>query len=147
MPGKALPTAPVPSKSLPSAGRVARSFDARGVQTVVLRAGEAEQAEVKTVSGGRLIVVSGVPEGGAAGYHSPDPNWRETPASSWGLDFKAASFGPMLVVSTVNEIQYIHHDYHLGGLTISVPEGIKVIKENRQLTGEPTPDLSPPTRH
>ena len=145
-PAKMLPTAPVPSKSLPVSGRVVRTFDATGVKRVVLRAGDAERAEVTSVSGGRAITVSGIAEGGAAGYHPVDPNWRETPASRWGLDFKARSFGPTLVVSTENEIRYIHHDYHLGSLTVSVPQGVEVVKENRELTGEGAPDLAPPSR-
>jgi len=144
-PKNPLPTPPVPNKSLPSAGRVTRAFDARSVQTVVLRAIKAEQAEVKTVPGSGFIVVSGIPEGGAAGYHPADSNWRETPASRWGLDLQAAMFGPTLVISTDKELLYIHHDYHLGGLMISVPEGVKVIKENREMEGKPAiPDLSPP---
>lgn len=73
------PTPTVPSKSLP-ASRVGRAFDARGVRTVIVRAGDVEQAEVRAVPDSRCITVSGLPEGGAAGYHSPDPNWRETPA-------------------------------------------------------------------
>jgi hypothetical protein len=56
-----MPTAPVPGKSLPFGDRVVRAFDARGVQTVVLRALQAEQATVKTVAGSRLIIVSGIP--------------------------------------------------------------------------------------
>jgi hypothetical protein len=146
-PARMPPTPPVPSKSLPVPGRVERSFDATGVKRVVVRAGEAERAEVKTIPGGRSITVSGIAEGGAAGYHPADPNWRETPASRWGLDFKARSFGPTLVVSTENEIRYIHHDYHLGGLVISVPEGVEVVKEDRKLTGEGPPDLTPPAGH
>jgi hypothetical protein len=147
LPVKSSPAAPTPSKSLPEPDRLTRSFDARGIQTVVLRAEAAQKAEVKTVPAGRLVTVSGIPEGGAPGYHSTDPNWRETPASRWGLDFRAKFFGPTLVVSTEQEMAYIHHYYHLGSLSISVPEGVTVIKENRKLTGEPAPDLSPPANH
>ncbi|GAC1326347.1 MAG: hypothetical protein NVSMB14_17980 [Isosphaeraceae bacterium] len=145
-PSKTLPNPPLPRKSLPVVGRVVRSFDAKGIQVVILRAGDAEQAEVKTVAGRRWITISGIPEGGAQGYHSPDPNWRETPASNWGLDFKAKAFGPKLVVSTENEISYIHHYYHLANVTIVVPEGVKVVKENRKLNGESLrpAELSPP---
>ncbi len=143
-PAKRLPAAPVPSKSLPVSGRVVRTFEATGIKRVILRAGDAERAEVKSVPGGRSITVSGMPQGGAVGYHPADPSWRETPASSWGLGFKTRSFGPTLVVSTENEIRYIHHDYRLGSLAISVPQGVEVIKENRELTGEGAPDLAPP---
>ena len=140
-------TPPVPGKSIPGTARVTRSFDAAGVETVVFRAEAAEKAEVKSVAGARSITVSGIPEGGAAGYHPADPNWRETPAARWGLDFKARSFGPTLLISTENEISYIHHYYHLGSLSITVPPGVKVIKENRKLTGQGQPDLSPPASH
>jgi hypothetical protein len=141
---KVLPAAPVPSKSLPVAGRVVRSFDAAGVERIILRAADAEQAEVTFVPGVRSITVSGIPEGGAAGYHSPDPGWRETPASRWGLDFQARSFGPTMVVSTKSEIRYIHHGYAFTSLAITVPRGVEVVKENRKLTGESAPDMTPP---
>jgi hypothetical protein len=137
-------TPPLPGKSLPGPARVTRSFDATGIQTVVLRAEAADRVVVKTVDGARSVTVSGVPEGGAQGYHPADPNWRETPASRWGLDFQARSFGPTLVISTDKEISYIHHYYHLGNPSITVPPGVKVIKESRKLTGEGKPDLSPP---
>jgi hypothetical protein len=143
-PRKILPPPPAPSKSLPASGRVTRSFDATGVKRVVLRAGEAEQAEINSLPGGRFVTVSGIPEGGAAGYHSPDPNWRETPPASWGMGFKARPFGPTMVVSTENEVLYIHHHYHLGGLMIAVPQGVEVIREGRKLNGDGAPDLSPP---
>src|SRR5262245_54662556 len=109
-PTKELPTGPVPGKALPAipgCARVTKSFPARGVKTVVFRAEAAERAGVVTVPGSRAITVSGVPEGGAAGYHPADPNWRETPASQWGLDFRAKAFGPTLVISSAAEISYI----------------------------------------
>lgn len=144
---KALPTPPVPGKSLPvvaDAARVERSFPAPGIATMILRAGMAEQAEVTTVPGARVVTVSGVPTGGAAGYHPADPNWRETPAAQWGQDFQARLFGTTLVISSIAEIQFIHHVYHLEGLRITVPEGVRVVRENRELTGEHAPDLAPP---
>lgn len=147
VPARALPRGPVPGKSLPTdpgPSRITRSFPAGGIRTVVLRAEAAERAEVVTLPGGRTVTVSGVPEGGAAGYHPADPNWRETPASRWGLDFRAKAFGPTLVISSSAEISYIHHHYHLDRIRIAVPQGVKVIKENRQLTGEGAPDLAEP---
>ena len=89
------------------ANSVTRSFDVRGISTVVLRAANASSTAVE--QGGERIEVSGVPEGGARGYHSPDPGWRETPAGEWGLDFVAARHGNVLVISTKNEIHYLHH--------------------------------------
>ena len=141
------PIVAVPGKSLPAdAGpaRVGRSFAAGGVRTVVLRALGAEGAEVVTVPGSRVVTVSGVPAGGAKGYHPADPNWRETPAPAWGLDFRATAFGPALVVSSKNEILYIHHDYHLDRLRVVVPPGVDVVKENREPSGDGTPDLAEP---
>ena len=121
---------------------VTRSFDVRGISTVVLRAANASTAEVDRT--GDRVEVSGVPEGGARGYHSPDPKWRETPASEWGLDFVAARHGDVLVISTKNEISYIHHRYVLRSLKMKVPAGVKVIRMARELTGQGEPDLSPP---
>jgi hypothetical protein len=149
VPSKLLPTPPVPSKSLPvvqGPARVMRSWAAPGVNTVVLRAENASKAEITTARGARAITASGVPKGGAAGYHPADPNWRETPAAQWGLDFQSASFGPMMVISTSKEISYIHHHYYLDQIRLTVPEGVRVIKENRTLTGQtdPPPDLSKP---
>ncbi len=143
------PAPPAPGKSLPAQGvpaRVVRSFPARGVETLVLRAEAAEQAEVKTIPDGRVITVSGIPAGDAKGYHPSDLNWRETPAAEWGLDFAAKGFGPVLVISSKNEIRYIHHSYHLETIVISVPNGVKVVKEARKLTGDGAPDLSAPAK-
>lgn len=143
------PTLPTPGKSLPIRGvpaRVARSFPAPGIEAVILRAEAAGQAEIKTVPGGRMIVVSGAPAGDARGYHPSDPNWRETPAAEWGLDFAAKGFGPVLVISSKNEILYIHHYYRFETIAISVPSGVKVVKEARKLAGDGAPDLSGPAK-
>jgi hypothetical protein len=149
VPTKVVPTPPVPNKSLPTqqvATRVARSFSAQGIEAVYLRAETAERAEVRTIPGRRSITVWGVPEGDARGYHPSDPNWREIPAALWGLDFAGKQYGSALVISSIREIYYIHHYYHLSRIVIEVPAGVEVIRENRQLTGEPTPDLSAPAR-
>ena len=82
-----------------------RSFPAAGITKLVLRAGDADKAMVETGARGSAIEVSGIPTGGAAGYHSPDPKWRETPAAEWGLDFVSVQRGPILVVSTKNEMR------------------------------------------
>jgi hypothetical protein len=94
-----------------------------------------------TLAPGKSILVSGTPSGGAPGYHPADPNWRETSASEWGLDFRGKAFGTTLVISTFNEIQYIHHSYYLENLVITVPPGVEVTREARQLSGEGAPDL------
>jgi hypothetical protein len=124
--------------------RIARSIPAAGVKKVILRAGLADTAEVVAVPGGEVIEVSGVPAGGAKGYHSPDPSWRETPAAEWGLDFVSAQHGEVLVISTKNEIHYIHHGYFLQSIVLRVPAGVEVVRERRELTGDGAPDLSEP---
>jgi hypothetical protein len=121
---------------------VTRSFDARGITTVVLRAANAPAAVVE--HSGERVNVSGVPEGGARGYHSPNPGWRETPASEWGLDFVAARHGNVLVISTKNEIRFMHHRYVFEALKIRVPKGVTVIPTARELTGNGAADLSVP---
>ncbi|MCI0459297.1 MAG: hypothetical protein L0Z62_20300 [Gemmataceae bacterium] len=124
--------------------RISRSFTAAGVKKVVLRAAAADTAEVTADSAAGVVEVSGVPAGGASGYHSPDPNWRETPAAEWGLDFVCAQYGEVLVISTKNEIHYIHHGYFLQSLTLRVPARVEVVKESRKLAGNGAPDLEEP---
>ncbi len=52
-----------------------------------------------------------------------------------------------MVISSSKEISYIHHHYYLDHIRLTVPEGVRVIKENRTLTGQtaPAPDLSKPS--
>jgi hypothetical protein len=125
----------------PQPKAVRRSFPAAGITKLVLRAGGADKATVATGARGSAIEVSGIPAGGAAGYHSPDPKWRETPAAAWGLDFVSVQRGPILVVSTKNEMQYIHHHYAFASVAVRVPPGVEVFKEPRVLTGDGAPDL------
>ena len=126
------------------AGRVVRSFPLTTVTTVLLRAAEAETTSVVIEPGRNDIEVSGLPMGGAKGYHAPDPNWRETPASEWGLDFATAKFGEVLVISTTNEMRYIHHHYAFSSLVLRAPPNVKVMRESRRLTGDGKPDLQAP---
>ena len=120
---------------------VVQSFDAAGITRVVLRAEDAAAATVVVQASTSTIDVAGVPTGGAKGYHSPDPKWRETPAAKWGLDFVSVRRGSTLIVSTKNEMAYIHHHYAFERLTIGVPKGVEVVKEPRTLTGDGAPDL------
>jgi hypothetical protein len=124
--------------------RVVRGFSSAGVKRVVIRAAEIETAEIQTDAGATGIEISGEPIGGAAGYHSPDPNWKETPARDWGLDFVAEAHGPLLVISSKNEIQYIHHGYRLREIKIRLPAGCEVVREKRELTGDGSPNLAIP---
>jgi hypothetical protein len=135
----ARPHAQTGAPSQPTALR--RSFPAAGITKLVLRAGDADHATVETGVAGSAIEVTGIPTGGAAGYHPSDPTWRETPAAQWGLDFVSVQRGPMLVVSTKNEMHYIHHHYAFASVTVRVPPGIDVVKEPRTLTGDGAPDL------
>jgi hypothetical protein len=127
-----------------TASRVVRSFPVTGVKKVVLRAGAADTASVVIDRKIKDLEVSGQATGGAKGYHSPDPNWRETPASEWGLDFVSARFGDVLVISTKGEMRYIHHHYALSSLALRIPAGVEVIREPRELTGDGRPDLQAP---
>ncbi len=124
--------------------RVSRSFPAAGVKKVIVRAAAVETCEVTVDQYAAAIEISGLPAGGAKGYHSPDPNWRETPAAEWGLDFVSARHGDVVVISTKNEIHYIHHSYFLQSVALRVPGGVEVVREPRKLTGEGAPDLEAP---
>src|SRR5436190_16280602 len=87
---------------------IVREFNAHGISRVILRASAAKTATTtNVVMDAPFVSTTGIPSGGAGGYHSPDPNWRETPASRWGLDFVSRRFGSTLVISTKNEIGYI----------------------------------------
>lgn len=125
------------------ASPVTKSFSPTGIKVVILRASETDNASVTTGTT-QQIEVSGLPVGGAEGYHSPAPFWRPTPAKDWGLDFVSKRYGDKLVISTTHEILYIHHHYALKDLNIRVPDGIQVIKEERNLNGDPAPNLTPP---
>jgi hypothetical protein len=134
---------PRPTRTPRASDRAVRSWPAAGVTRVVLRAGHAPEAEVR-VEGRDRIEVSGRPRGGAKGYHSSDPNWKETAAKDWGLDFVGQVFGTVLVISSKNEIGYIHHGYTLDDVMLTVPAGVEVTRERRELSGQGAPDLSAP---
>ncbi len=127
-------TAPAPPRAV---------FDAAGVTRVVLRAAAADAALAEPGAPDR-VEVAGTPTGGAAGYHPADPAWRETPAEAWGLGFVARRFGPVLVVSTRNEIAFIHHHYTLAAIRLRLPPGTALVRQPRTLSGDGQPDLSPP---
>ncbi len=128
----------------PSPTRISRSFSSDGVKKIILRAAMIETCEVNTDPAADAVEVSGLPAGGAKGYHSPDPNWRETPASAWGLDFVAARYGDLLVISTENEIHYIHHSYYLDSVKLRVPENVEVVLKPRERSGNGQPNLEAP---
>ena len=123
--------------------RIEASFPADGIERVVLRAAGASNAQVVPGRFG-IVKVTGSATGGAAGYHSPDPNWKETPASQWGMTFLSKRFGTTLVVSSVNEIGYIHHQYAIRDLEVELPASVQLVREPRQLSGSGTADLHSP---
>lgn len=134
-----------PGASTSAAPRVTASFPTAGITTVVLRASAVADASVAVVEPKiTSLKVSGIPTGGTKGYHPSDPNWKETSPTEWGLEFVAKRFGATLVISTKNEIQYIHHHYTLEHLHVDVPPGIAVVREPRVLSGDGAPDLKPP---
>jgi hypothetical protein len=122
--------------------RISRSFPLDGIQRVVLRTSAADDALVQHI--GKVATVSGVPFGGAKGYHPSDPNWKETPATEWGLDFVAERFGNTLVISSKNVIQYIHHHYAIHDIVVQVPLRVELVREKRALTGNGAPNLERP---
>ncbi len=109
-----------------------------------MRAAAAETAKAKLISEGVPITVTGRAMGGAEGYHSADPKWRETPASEWGLDFVTSRFGATLVISSRNEIGYIHHHYVIADIVLQLPASVELVRQARNLSGSGEPDLTPP---
>jgi hypothetical protein len=124
--------------------KISRVFSAEGIKVVVLRAGNADEVKLLRRPNPREITVSGLGAGGAKGFHSSDRNWKETPPKEWGLDFVARQFGDVLVISTFNEIRFMHHAYRLRELELSVPMGVEVKLQKRELSGDGKADLSRP---
>jgi hypothetical protein len=128
---------------------IARTFDGAGIKKLVLRTVDADSFQVTVDNTRDTIEIRAIPVGGAEGYHSADPSWKETPPDEWGLDFVCAKHGDVLVISAKGEMCYIHHCYYLAGLTLRVPDGISVVRENRKLTGGTgtlQPDLAAPAQ-
>lgn len=126
-----------------STKRIRCSFSADGIAKIVIRAAEIESAVIANDSKS-IVEISGLPVGGTRGYHPSDPNWRETPPERWGFGFAAKQYGNILVISSKNEISYIHHHYVLTELRVRVPPGIEVIRQQKQLNDSGYPDLREP---
>jgi hypothetical protein len=127
-----------------TSSQVCAEFQVGGVKAVLLRARDAERAQVIVGSSDSSLKVCGVPSGGAKGYHPADPNWRETPPSEWGLAFKSQRYGDILVVSSFNEIAHVHHLYYFEKLEIIAPRGVTIELLNRTLSEKGSADLSEP---
>jgi hypothetical protein len=123
---------------------ISRSFSAVGVKKVIFRAASAATADVSTDATAEVVEISGTPVGGASGYHSENPSWRETSPAEWGLDWESVRYGEVLVISSKNEIGYIHHHYRLTSVAILVPSGVEVVRQKRELTGDGSSDLREP---
>ncbi len=113
-------------------GRLSRSYDSSGITRVILRAAAADTAKAEPIPRGwpdhRF---TGRATGGAEGYHPADPKWRETPAAEWGLDFVASRFGATLVISSKNEIGYIHHHYVIADIVLQLPPSVELVRQAR----------------
>lgn len=125
---------------------VCEKFDLNNVDTVVLRASTAEKSQVSHDVNESGVTVCGTPDGGAGGFHPGKLFWRETPVDEWGMGFKSMPYGDTLVISTFNEIKYIHHWYYLADLNVVLPKGIALKLENRELNGDGAADISAPVR-
>ena len=122
---------------------VCQEFNISEIDEVVLRAEKANEVAIKNRDG-QFLKICGTPSGGVEGYHSPDPDWKETCAEDWGLDFKSKKYDKTLVISTFNELMYIHHYYYLENIIIIAPENIRIEKLKRILNGDGEADLSKP---
>jgi hypothetical protein len=124
---------------------VENSFPAQGVDRVILRAANAETAAVVFSEDDRsVITVSGRASGGTIGYHPADSNWKETPASQWGMQFVSKRIGSTLIVSSQNEIGYIHHHYAIENITVRLPKAVQLRRFKRELSGSGAPELKAP---
>lgn len=130
-----------PKAEQPSDSRLMWRFPAEGISKLVLRTEQAAQAEIAFDRLSPDVVVTAVPSGGVVGYHSPDPGWKETHPADWGLELTGRRFGPRLVISSKNEIRFIHHHYYLEKIHIRMPSGVDVDLQTRELTGDGGPDL------
>ncbi len=120
------------------------TFSPEGVSKVIIRASLAKEAKVDNSQSGSNIFVTGTPSGGSPGYHPASGGEKEIPAEKWGLKFVGEKVGTVLVISSKNEISYIHHHYYLSEIQVKVPPNIQVILETRNLSGNGAPDLSAP---
>lgn len=139
--GCASPQDVAPKRERPSNTRLIWRFQAYDIMSVVLRTEEASQAKIVLDQNATDIVIVATPAGGVIGYHSSDPDWKETPAADWGLDLTGRKFGNRLVISSKNEMQFMHHHYYLKRISIRVPSGVCVDLQTRKLTGDGSPDL------
>jgi hypothetical protein len=134
----------VPVEVTSTGDRITCRISARDVRAVTLRAAHAADAAVVPAPASSDIIVTATPQGGAMGYHPPasEEPWRETPADEWGLAFKARRYGGRLVISSFNEIAYIHHRYALRDIRLTSALPRRAIRlQSRKLSGDGAADL------
>ena len=125
-------------------GRLSESYESAGITRVILRAAAADAAKTEQAARAEPIAITGQATGGAEGYHAADPKWRETSAADWGLGFVALRSGTTVVISSKNEIDYIHHHYLIADIVLRLPPSIELVRHTRTLSGSGEADLSPP---
>ena len=119
-----------------------QDIDVSDINAIAFKAHRASLARIEK-SKGNIFRVCGLPSGGVEGYHSSDPDWKEIPADEWGLDFKSKKYNKALVISTNNELLYIHHYYYFDQLVIYSPGHISITLVNRDIVGgDGKPDLN-----
>jgi hypothetical protein len=104
------------------AGRMQCVFPVKNFGRVEIRSALAEAAVVTHDSAATDLTISAKPTGGAVG-------------------FVASNLGSRLIVSSFNEISYIHDQYRFSDIRISAPPQLRVKLVNRQLSGDGGPDL------
>lgn len=117
-----------------------RSYRGAGIKAVVLRAANAEGADVVTGTDPERIRVVATAEGNEVGYHPADPN-VERVASPTSLDLAARALGPTLVIAAVNERASMHHTTHLVRIRLIVPPGVAVTRQPTPLVNGATPGV------
>ena len=133
------------SRNGKAARPVTAEFPSAGITTVVLRAQAAADAAVAVVEPGLAsIKVSAMPAGapGAITRRIRTGGKLRRRSGGWGLS--RSPLAATLVISTRNEIHYIHHAYTLQGIRLEVPAGVVVVRETRVLSGDGAPDLKSP---
>ena len=117
------------------AGRPCGALPGDSHHETLLRAGDAARRRSQPRAWFRHRDLSGSPPHGAAGYHSSDPKWRETPAAD-RASFRVGAARPDASSSRRRTI-CIHPRRHYAFASVSrvhVPPGVEVVKEPRTLS-------------
>jgi len=85
------------------------------------------------IRGGATVEISARPKLQPNNYHGPEPDWRTTRAEDWSFGWETRREGATMEISSRGEARLPHHRYLLEELVISVPPGVKVKGERREL--------------